>query len=86
MATTAEIKAQIQAAMEQANEAIASVTNAQTQGESAIESMSSTTQDTSSSMPGEAVGQWQEAIERLTEAMTTFQAGNTTAEQYMNSI
>jgi uncharacterized phage infection (PIP) family protein YhgE len=86
MATTAEIKAQIQAAIEQLNEAIGSVGAAQTQAETGIQTASQTTQDTSSSLPGEAIGQWQQGRERLEEALTLFQAGNTTFEQYANTI
>ncbi|PRY59823.1 MULTISPECIES: hypothetical protein [Glycomyces] len=86
MASTAEIKAQIQSAIEQANEAIGQIGAAQTQIETAIGAGSAATQDTSSALPGEALGQWQQAKEQLEEAVTLALAANQTFEQYSNTI
>ncbi|MEU5870937.1 hypothetical protein AB0A73_05170 [Glycomyces sp. NPDC047369] len=86
MASTAEIKAQIQSAIEQANEAIGQIGAAQTQIEASIGAGSAATQDTSSALPGEALGQWQQAKEQLEEAVTLVLAANQSFEQYSNTI
>lgn len=86
MSSAAEIKAQIQAAIEQINEAVSAATTASTQAEGGIATGAATTQDTNNQMPGEALGQWQQAQERLDEAVMLFQSGNSTFEQYMNVI
>jgi hypothetical protein len=86
MASTAEIKAQIQSAIEQANEAIGQIGAAQQQIEAAVATGSAATQDTSSALPGEALGQWQQAKDRLDEAVNMVLAANSTFEQYANSI
>ncbi|MCD0446832.1 hypothetical protein LO763_24750 [Glycomyces sp. A-F 0318] len=86
MASTAEIKAQIQAAIEQANEASGAIGSSMTQLETAVASGMEATQETSSSLPPEAIGQWQQARERLEEVLGLIQAANGTFEQYMNTI
>lgn len=86
MASTAEIKSQIQGAIEQVQEAMGAIGGAQSQADAAIGSGTSATQDTGSSLPGEALSQWQQAKEQLEEALTLFQGGSDTFEQYANSI
>jgi hypothetical protein len=86
MASTAEIKAQIQSAIEQANEAMGQIGAAQSQVETAIGTGVAATQDTSSALPGEAIGQWQQAKERLEEALTMIAAANQSFEQYASVI
>jgi hypothetical protein len=86
MASTAEIKSQIQGAIEQVQEAMGAIGGAQSQTDNAIAAGTSATQDTGSAMPGEALGQWQQAKEKLEEAITLYQGGSDTFEQYANSI
>lgn len=86
MASTAEIKAQIQTAIEQATEALQQIGAAQQQMETAVGTGSAATQDTSSTLPGEALGQWQQAKERLDEAAQSVLAANQSFEEYSNTI
>lgn len=86
MASTAEIKAQIQTAIEQATEALQQIGAAQQQIETAVGTGSAATQDTSSALPGEALGQWQQAKERLDEATQSVLAANQSFEEYSNTI
>jgi hypothetical protein len=86
MASTAEIKSQIQGAIEQVQEAMGAIGGAQSQTDNAIAAGTAATQDTGSAMPGEALGQWQQAKEKLEEALTLYQGGSDTFEQYANSI
>jgi methyl-accepting chemotaxis protein len=86
VASTAEIKAQIQSAIEQADEAVKQMGAAQSQVETAIGTGAAATQDTSSSLPGEALGQWERAKERLDEAIALVLAANQSFEQYSNTI
>lgn len=86
MASTAEIKAQIQTAIEQATEALQQIGAAQQQIETAVGTGSAATQDTSSTLPGEALGQWQQAKERLDEATQSVLAANQSFEEYTNTI
>lgn len=86
MASTAEIKSQIQGAIEQVHEAMGAVGGAQSQTEAAIGTGTAATQDTGSPLPGEALSQWQQAKEKLEEALTLCQGGADTFEQYANSI
>lgn len=86
MASTAEIKSQIQGAIEQVQEAMGAVGSAQSQADAAIGAGTGATQDTGSSLPGEALAQWQQAKEKLEEAVTLFQGGADTFEQYANGI
>lgn len=86
MASTAEIKAQLQAAIEQANEASGAIGASMSQLETAVASGMEATQETSSALPGEAIGQYQQARERLEEVLGLIQAANGTFEQYMNTI
>ncbi len=86
MASTAEIKAQIQTAIEQATEALQQIGAAQQQIETAVGTGSAATQDTSSTLPGEALGQWQQAKERLDEATQSVLAANQSFEEYANTI
>jgi len=86
MASTAEIKSQIQGAIEQVQEAMGAIGRAQSQADGAIGAGSAATQDTGSSLPGEALSQWQQAKEKLEEALTLFQGGSDTFEQYADSI
>ncbi|HEX2144106.1 MAG TPA: hypothetical protein VHG10_06330 [Glycomyces sp.] len=86
MASTAEIKSQIQGAIEQVQEAMGAIGGAQSQADGAIGAGTAATQDTGSPLPGEALSQWQQAKDRLEEALTFFQGGSDTFEEYANSI
>ncbi|MDN3243491.1 hypothetical protein [Glycomyces tritici] len=86
MASTAEIKSQIQGAIEQVQEAMGALGGAQTLTDDAIGAGTAATRDTGSAMPGEALSQWQQAKEKLEEALTLYQGGADTFEQYANSI
>jgi hypothetical protein len=86
MASTAEIKSQIQGAIEQVQEAMGAIGGAQSRTDEAISAGTAATVDTGSSMPGEALSQWQQAKEKLEEALALYQGGSDTFEQYANSI
>jgi hypothetical protein len=86
VASTAEIKSQIQGAIEQVQEAMGAIGGAQSQADAAIGAGTAATQDTGSPLPGEALAQWQQAKEQLEEALTLFQGGADTFEQYADSI
>ncbi|THV40527.1 hypothetical protein [Glycomyces buryatensis] len=84
--SVAEIRAQVQAASEQGNEAMGSCEAVKQQLEAAIGTIAGATQETSNQLPGEAMGQWQQASEKIEEAVALIQAGQQTAEQYTSAI
>ncbi|MCC3765644.1 hypothetical protein K3N28_21525 [Glycomyces sp. TRM65418] len=86
MTSTAEIKSQIQGAIEQIQEAMGAVGGAQSQADAAIGAGTAATQDTGSPLPGEALAQWQQAKEQLDEALSLFQGGVDAFEQYAEGI
>ncbi|GAA2320372.1 hypothetical protein GCM10009853_093100 [Glycomyces scopariae] len=86
MSSPAEIKAQIQGAIEQVQEAMGAVGGAHDQADGAIGAGTAATQDTASALPGEALSQWRQAKDRLDEAVTLFQSGSDSLEQYANTI
>lgn len=86
MASTAEIKAQIQSANQQAEEAIGQIGAAKDQIETAVSTGTAATQDTSSSLPGEALAQWQQAMNQLDEAIASVLAAKEKFEEYSNVI
>lgn len=86
MASTGEIKAQIQGALEQADEATGTITAAMSQLDAAISAATGATDGTSSTEPGEALGQWRQARDELENSIGAIQAAKSTFETYMSSI
>lgn len=86
MSSPAEIRAQIQSAVEQVKEAMGAVGSAHSTTDTAIATGTAATQDTASTLPGEALAQWRQAKDHLDEALTLYQSGTDALDQYGSTI